>query len=112
MVPSGYVRLGRSWRSTKGFRLSSGRLCFLRLVRVFRNFDILWRWLKWPKKGWRSRRRRSRSRSGDGTATRPEFKSCTYGRSNSFYAEAIADCLEFIRKTSVSVHGMPSLAKR
>ncbi|KAG0464989.1 hypothetical protein HPP92_019153 [Vanilla planifolia] len=54
---------------------------------------------------------RSRSRSGGGTATRPEFKSCTYGRSNSFYAEAIADCLEFIRKTSVSVHGMPSLAR-
>lgn len=25
-----------------------------------------------------------------------------YGRSNSFYAEAIADCLEFIKRTSIS----------
>ncbi|KAK7360376.1 hypothetical protein VNO77_02365 [Canavalia gladiata] len=26
----------------------------------------------------------------------------SYGRSNSFYAEAIADCLEFIKRTSIS----------
>lgn len=27
----------------------------------------------------------------------------SFGRSNSFYAEAIADCLEFIKRSSVSV---------
>ena len=27
----------------------------------------------------------------------------SYGRSNSFYSEAIADCLEFIKRTSISV---------
>ncbi|KAM1073027.1 hypothetical protein ACFX2B_017955 [Malus domestica] len=31
----------------------------------------------------------------------------SYGRSNSFYAEAIADCLEFIKRSSVSVDQNP-----
>ncbi|KAK6922137.1 hypothetical protein RJ641_012644 [Dillenia turbinata] len=34
---------------------------------------------------------------------RVDYGSRTYGRSNSFYAEAIADCLEFIKRTSISV---------
>ncbi|CAN6563538.1 unnamed protein product [Malus baccata var. baccata] len=31
----------------------------------------------------------------------------SFGRSNSFYAEAIADCLEFIKRSSVSVDQNP-----
>ncbi|KAB2634234.1 hypothetical protein D8674_042755 [Pyrus ussuriensis x Pyrus communis] len=42
---------------------------------------------------------------------RPRSADCcrlrSYGRSNSFYAEAIADCLEFIKRSSVSVDQNP-----
>ncbi|CAL0331650.1 unnamed protein product [Lupinus luteus] len=31
-----------------------------------------------------------------------DFRVISYGRNNSFYAEAIADCLEFIKRTSIS----------
>ncbi|OIV94385.1 hypothetical protein TanjilG_25447 [Lupinus angustifolius] len=31
-----------------------------------------------------------------------DFRVTSYGRNNSFYAEAIADCLEFIKRTSIS----------
>ncbi|KAG0467320.1 hypothetical protein HPP92_018281 [Vanilla planifolia] len=99
VVHSTQASLVRSWRRTRGFRLSSGRrLGFFRLrIRAFRAFNLLWSCLQRLKKGLRRR-----SRDAAGGPTWPGCKPRAYGWSNSFYAEAIADCLEFIRRTSVS----------
>ncbi|KAF5203928.1 hypothetical protein FRX31_006484 [Thalictrum thalictroides] len=61
----------------------------------------------------------SRSRSRKGTPTmdhhyggQTEYRLRSYGRSNSFYTEAIADCLEFIKRTSVSSDDHDSVVLR
>ncbi|KAF3628098.1 putative serine/threonine-protein phosphatase 7-like [Capsicum annuum] len=38
-----------------------------------------------------------------------EYRLKSYGRSNSFYAEAIADCLDFIKRNSLSMEEKPVL---
>ncbi|CAN4083629.1 unnamed protein product [Withania somnifera] len=38
-----------------------------------------------------------------------EHRLKSYGRSNSFYAEAIADCLDFIKRNSLSMEEKPVL---
>lgn len=59
-------------------------------------------------KGWKSSRARRRSGNeeeidDEGVRhSRTDYKLMSYGRSNSFYAEAIAECLEFIKRNSVS----------
>lgn len=49
--------------------------------------------------------KRNSSRSGLMKEDRVKGQDCcrvsSYGRNNSFYAEAIADCLEFIKRTSI-----------
>ncbi|KAK4711591.1 hypothetical protein R3W88_006104 [Solanum pinnatisectum] len=38
-----------------------------------------------------------------------DYRLKSYGRSNSFYAEAIADCLDFIKRNSLSMEEKPVL---
>lgn len=103
----------------RGFRLNLRRLYFLRLRKRFtfllRLFD---RWklsysqaLQLLKKVFRrksgfKRNYSNSSRSGLVRDERIKGQSASglssYGRNNSFYAEAIADCLEFIKRTSIS----------
>ncbi|KAJ7953256.1 Protein phosphatase [Quillaja saponaria] len=52
-----------------------------------------------------SRRSLMREEQNKGIADPCRLRS--YGRSNSFYAEAIADCLEFIKRSSVSLDQNP-----
>lgn len=47
--------------------------------------------------------RRKRNEDAMGGSRRADCRLRACRRSNSFYAEAIAECLEFIRKTSFSV---------
>ncbi|KAK7406961.1 hypothetical protein VNO78_08597 [Psophocarpus tetragonolobus] len=104
----------------RGFRLNLRRLYFLRLRKRFtfllRLFD------KWKlsysqaihllKKVFRRKTafKRNYSNSSRSALVReerikgglPDYTLSSYGRNNSFYAEAIADCLEFIKRTSIS----------
>ncbi|KAG9456622.1 hypothetical protein H6P81_001130 [Aristolochia fimbriata] len=113
MADIGYYRSCRRWRRIKGFRLSSGRLCVHRLrIRFLVLVRLLTRWksayfraLKSLKKGMSCRNRGNRSHvrgvAGEGGRYyRQDYKLRSYGRSNSFYAEAIAECLEFIKRSS------------
>ncbi|KAL2334014.1 hypothetical protein Fmac_015227 [Flemingia macrophylla] len=115
----GYMRYNRvssgKISRCRGFRLSPRKLYILRLRKRFNFFLRLfdsWKLsygeaVQLLKKvvGIKSGFRRNSSRS----LVREEkiegqddcrIRSC--GRSNSFYAEAIADCLEFIKRTSIS----------
>ncbi|KAK7309429.1 hypothetical protein RJT34_06148 [Clitoria ternatea] len=103
----------------RGFRLNLRRLYFLRLRKRFtfllRLFD---RWklsyaqaLQLLKKVFRRKsgfRRNYSSNSSNGSVKEERINGhvdcrlSSYGRNNSFYAEAIADCLEFIKRTSIS----------
>ncbi|KAK4583679.1 hypothetical protein RGQ29_021702 [Quercus rubra] len=119
---------GRRMRcnGSRGFRLNSKRFSVQRLrARFIYLFKLLDRWrcsygqaLKSLKKGF-GRNRRSGSSikrsNNSSTSTRclvtkvpnmVQADHCrlrSFGRSNSFYAEAIADCLEFIKRSSLSV---------
>ncbi|KAL2348724.1 hypothetical protein Fmac_002724 [Flemingia macrophylla] len=101
----------------RGFRLNLRRLYFLRLRKRFtfllRLFDrcklsysqalqLLKKVFK-RKSGFK-RNYSNSSRSGlmRGEKGQCDYRVSSYGRNNSFYAEAIADCLEFIKRTSIS----------
>ncbi|CAL5197366.1 unnamed protein product [Lathyrus oleraceus] len=99
--------------SNKGFRLNPRKFYVLRLrkrfsffLRIFNNLKLSYgdtlqmlKRLFCRKSGFRRNNssRRSLVRDEDYWKTRS-----SYVRSNSFYAEAIEDCLEFIKRTSVS----------
>ncbi|MQL69987.1 hypothetical protein Taro_002309 [Colocasia esculenta] len=113
MGHTGYAPLGRRWRRAKGFRLASARFSVLRLRlrRLAGLLGHLGRFLGSLGEGItsirtsglgggsRSIRRCGKSESRRGLVCQP------LDRSNSFYSEAIADCLEFIKRTSVSMDG-------
>ncbi|KAK8963883.1 hypothetical protein KSP40_PGU020255 [Platanthera guangdongensis] len=90
---SPYGRLGRRSHRTRGFRIR-------RMIASFRLLYI--RCLQRIKKALGGRRSSRREKNRGGAAP-PEHKLLTFRRSNTFYAEAIADCLDFIRKTSAAV---------
>ncbi|KAI4327877.1 hypothetical protein L6164_020288 [Bauhinia variegata] len=120
-ISSGRVSSSSCHGTCRGFRLNPRRLYVLRLRKrftfLFRLFD---RWklsyvqaLRLLKKVFRRKGgcKRNNSNSSRSSLVREENikgapESCrfrSYGRSNSFYAEAIADCLEFIKRTSISM---------
>ena len=107
----------------RGFRLNLRRLYLLRLRKRFTFFLRLFdRWelsyaqaLQLLKKVFHRRggfkRNNSNSNSSKNGLVKEErikgqqvvcSRVASYGRNNSFYAEAIADCLEFIKRTSIS----------
>ncbi|KAK7386578.1 hypothetical protein VNO78_26911 [Psophocarpus tetragonolobus] len=121
MAPMSYNRVssGKVSRCSKGFRLNPRKLYVLRLrkkfnffLRVFESWKLsygeaiqLLKNVVCRKGGFK----RNNSNNSSKSLVREEkiksqddcrMKSC--GRSNSFYAEAIADCLEFIKRTSIS----------
>ncbi|XP_039131559.1 uncharacterized protein LOC120267946 [Dioscorea cayenensis subsp. rotundata] len=125
MAHLNYIRLGRRWRRMRGFRLNTHRCSVHRLrVRLMSILHLLAGCLKPLKRGFRSCNNsnssceRSMSRRGlvfedQQQQQRSSFagnncKQRHCSRSNSFYAEAIADCLEFIKRSSVSVDNNPS----
>ncbi|KAL4313856.1 hypothetical protein S245_015122 [Arachis hypogaea] len=98
------------------FRLNLRRVYYLRLRKRFnfflRIFDKLTKLsyseaLKILKKVFQRRRsggfkRNNSNSSRDSLVVMKGHVAPSYVRNNSFYAEAIADCLEFIKRTSVS----------
>ncbi|KAJ1699944.1 hypothetical protein LUZ63_008456 [Rhynchospora breviuscula] len=102
-----YSKVGRRSRRTRGFRLGTNRFSVHRLQKkILTMFGFISRCMQFlcicPKE--------SNTRSCDvGSDSRrvlvPEGKEVvrmkSYMRSNSFYAEAIKDCLDFIKSNSV-----------
>lgn len=118
-VSSGKVSSGYTHRSCRGFRLSPRRLCVLGLYKRFNFFIRLFDKLRlsygealqllkkvFCRKGGFKRINSNSSRRSlvreDQIKGQVDCRMRSYGRSNSFYAEAIADCLEFIKRTSIS----------
>ncbi|RWW32023.1 hypothetical protein GW17_00003325 [Ensete ventricosum] len=107
-----YSRLGRRWRTRRGFRLGSNRFAVpLLRDRLCTLWSLFSRCLHVVKRGLRRNASRwpsssSGSRRGfvsvgrHGGQIEGRLRSC--GGSNSFYTEAIADCLEFIKRSSMS----------
>ncbi|KAK7262790.1 hypothetical protein RJT34_30371 [Clitoria ternatea] len=114
-----YNRVGKvSSRCSRGFRLNPRKLNVLRLRKRFNFFLSLFDSWKLSyseafqmlkkvvcrKKGFKRNTSSRRSLVRDEKMKAQD--DCrivkSFGRSNSFYAEAIADCLEFIKRTSIS----------
>lgn len=104
--------------SSRGFRLNPRKVYVFRLrkrfncfLRLFDNlklsyFDALQLLKKvvWRRGSFRRNNSSKRSLVREEQIIKGQadcrMRSSYYGRSNSFYAEAIADCLEFIKRTS------------
>ncbi|ONK68743.1 uncharacterized protein A4U43_C05F15490 [Asparagus officinalis] len=109
-----YSKLRQRWRRRRGFRLNCARFSVHRLrARVFALFSIFERCFKllggkdsrerrWKSGGMSSSRRGFMFERQYGDEPNIKLRSCM--RSNSFYAEAIADCLDFIKRNSGSVN--------
>ncbi|KAK4368246.1 hypothetical protein RND71_012038 [Anisodus tanguticus] len=120
-----YNRVGRRCYGTRGFKLNSRRFSVQRLRAKFlylcRLFSRSWRSsygnaLRLLKKNFNDKKDSEQSYGGSkmnlvtkeadyamyGT-NRCDYKLKSYGCSNSFYAEAIADCLDFIKRNSLSM---------
>ncbi|CAN4078554.1 unnamed protein product [Withania somnifera] len=124
-----YNRVGRRCCGTRGFKLNSRRLSVQRLRVKFlylcRLFSRSWRSsykhaLRLLNKNFSEKKDSDQSYGGSckrnlvtehadcamyGNNKNNRLKS--YGRSNSFYAEAIADCLDFIKRNSLSMEEKP-----
>lgn len=131
-----YKRVGRRCCGiTRGFKLNSRRFSVQRLRAKFlylcRLFSRSWRSsyrhaLRLVKKNFNDKKDSS-DQSYGGSCKRNlvsehadcamygnnksnyEYRLKSYGRSNSFYAEAIADCLDFIKRNSLSMEEKPVL---
>lgn len=113
-----YNRVGRRCHGTRGFRLNPKRFSVQRLrARFLYLFRLLNTWrrsygqvLQSLKRGISRRRSGKRNNSRTSSSRRrlamevpTDCRLRSFGRSNSFYSEAIADCLEFIKRSSISV---------
>ncbi|WVZ22837.1 hypothetical protein V8G54_001381 [Vigna mungo] len=109
----GHMSYNRVSSGRKGFRLNPRKLYVLRLRKRFNFFLRLFDSCKLSygeviqllkklvcRKGCFKRNNSSTCLVREEKLNDCRMGSC--GRSNSFYAEAIADCLEFIKRTSIS----------
>ncbi|KAK1439266.1 hypothetical protein QVD17_05082 [Tagetes erecta] len=106
-----YNRVGRRYNPARGFRLNSKRFYVQRLrAKFFNFFKILmgsWRsGSSYEKNPTRVSGKTSQRRL---VAQENVYRLRSFGRSNSFYSEAIEDCLEFIRRSSVSLEDKSQL---
>uniref|UniRef100_A0ACD5ZDS2 Uncharacterized protein n=1 Tax=Avena sativa TaxID=4498 RepID=A0ACD5ZDS2_AVESA len=119
--------LGRRWRRARGFRLCARRYRFsVRRLRtnliaflglVGRHARRLGRRLSTTSSSSTTRGSSPCARSGsaralvggNGVANKAPRRAASFMRTNSFYAQAIADCLEFIKRNSVPLedYGSP-----
>ncbi|KAL8200323.1 hypothetical protein R6Q57_011662 [Mikania cordata] len=109
-----YNRVGRRYYPARGFRLNSKRLSVQRLrAKFFNFFKILLG--SWRSGSSASSLEKNTTRVSGKTsqrslvATENAYGLRSFGRSNSFYSEAIEDCLEFIKRSSVSLDDKPQL---
>ncbi|MCD7458458.1 hypothetical protein HAX54_038332 [Datura stramonium] len=133
-----YNRVGKRCCGTRGFKINSRRFSVQRLRAKFlylcRLFSRSWRSsyghaLRLLKKNFNDKKDSINESYGNGgsckrnlvreeadyamygnrSSTCCEYRLKSYGRSNSFYAEAIADCLDFIKRNSLSMEEKPVL---
>lgn len=113
-----YTRVGRRQLRTRGFRLGSNHFSVHRLrKKILRLFGFINRCMQFlcrcPKE---SKSKgcdvRTDSRRNLVPAGREEVRLRSYMRSNSFYAEAIKDCLEFIKRNSVPLDSYSETSSR
>ncbi|KAL4577808.1 hypothetical protein LXL04_013922 [Taraxacum kok-saghyz] len=111
MVHLSYTKVRRRSYGTRGFRLNSKRFSVHRLrAKFFNFFRILmrtWRSYSYPKRTTMSCSTMSYGSSRRDFITKEHASGrvdvCrlnSFTRSNSFYSEAIEDCLEFIKRSS------------
>ncbi|KAA0052904.1 hypothetical protein E5676_scaffold139G00100 [Cucumis melo var. makuwa] len=106
MDPITYERIRRRpRRSCRGFRLTSRRLSVSKLQS---KFGWLLRILNWWRRSIVDIKKRGRSSKGSSNSGAQATRLRSFRRSNSFYAEAIADCLDFIKTSSSSFSTPPS----
>ncbi|EEF33835.1 conserved hypothetical protein [Ricinus communis] len=111
-----YSKIGRRYHGYggRGFRLNCKRFSVQRLrARFVYLFKLLSRWkssyghavqsLKRSMSRSSGIKRNTSSRRSLVVEVSSDCRMRTFGRSNSFYSEAIADCLEFIKRSSISV---------
>ncbi|KAF8405605.1 hypothetical protein HHK36_010512 [Tetracentron sinense] len=102
---------GGRWHQRKGFRVNRRRIGVMYRLRMRMMYLVRlltpygWRALQSLKKSISINRRRSAGLVMEEEGSIGTTRLRSYGRSNSFYSEAIADCLEFIKRSSVSVSG-------
>jgi hypothetical protein len=118
MVLRNYSRVSKQSRQTRRFHLGSKRFSVRRLrKKMLTVFGFINRCMQFlcrcPKesnsKGCDAR---SDSRRVLVPAGREELRLRSYMRSNSFYAEAIKDCLDFIKGNSVPLDGYGETSSR
>ncbi|KAI3519076.1 hypothetical protein L1887_08084 [Cichorium endivia] len=107
-----YTRVSRRSYRTRGFRLNSRRFSVQRLrAKFFNFFRILMR--IWRSSSYKKKTTMSYSNLSYGSSRRDLVakenvcRLTSFTRSNSFYAEAIEDCLEFIKRSSVNLDDKP-----
>jgi hypothetical protein len=129
----GRLGLGRRWRRAKGFRLCAGKYRFsVRRLRakLLKFLGLVGRHVRQlanrlatsstrgsspcPRSGSTralvGQRRYSKSQGGEeAAAKKASRRAASFMRTNSFYAQAVADCLEFIKRNSVPMedYGSP-----
>ncbi|KAL4569110.1 hypothetical protein LXL04_024739 [Taraxacum kok-saghyz] len=105
-----YNRVGRRFSATRGFRLNVKRFYVQRLRGKLLNFfKILmgsWKWRSGSSSLYEKNTTRGYAQRNL-VAKENAYRLRSFGRSNSFYSEAIEDCLEFIKRSSVSSDDKP-----
>ncbi|CAH1433339.1 unnamed protein product [Lactuca virosa] len=113
MIPTSYTTVFRRHHKSRGFRVNPKRFSVQGLrTKLFNFFKILIRSWKSYSSSLLYTKSRSKRCSKVRDCSSPKSTVTTGNvdqsyvcrlRSNSFYAEAIADCLEFIKNSSVSL---------
>uniref|UniRef100_A0A5K0V3V4 Uncharacterized protein n=1 Tax=Nymphaea colorata TaxID=210225 RepID=A0A5K0V3V4_9MAGN len=100
----GVIRIHRKRPRIKAFRLNAGRLPVQQMqvklmdfLRLLRKMKSIW------EKAMESLKKEPKEEVRIAPSSRPPQKCLRRWESNAFYAEAIADCLEFIKRTSLQV---------
>ncbi|CAO2830738.1 unnamed protein product [Amaranthus hypochondriacus] len=112
MGETGYRRVSGATRCSnglRGFRVNIRKLSIQRLrVRFLHFFKVLFKWrksyeraVKSFKNGISGVKRKNCSKNNQSKSRLISRKEL--GHTNSFYSEAIADCLEFIKRNSISL---------
>ncbi|OIT33305.1 hypothetical protein A4A49_09717 [Nicotiana attenuata] len=128
----GYNRvIGRRCYGIRGFKLNSRRFSVQKLrvkfLYLFKIFGKSWKSsygnvLNLLKMNFNGRKQKDESYDSNRNlvsrkqadysmyGNRNDYRLKSYTRSNSFYAEAIADCLDFIKRNSLSIEEKPVLS--
>ncbi|KAI3712756.1 hypothetical protein L1987_71321 [Smallanthus sonchifolius] len=106
-----YNKVGRRYYPARGFRLNPKKFYVQRLRTKFVNFFkiLLGSWRSSSSYEKNTTRVSGKTSQRGLAAKENAYRLRSFGRSNEFYSEAIEDCLEFIKRSSVSLDDKPQL---